>query len=43
MNNIQLEFEAGYDKEYKVNSIWDSVVYAKKLEGQLLRLYYLVL
>ena len=27
---MQLEFEAGNDKEYKVNGIWDSAVYAKK-------------
>ena len=37
------ELEAGDSKEYKIEAIWDSVVYASKLEsGQLLGLYYLV-
>ena len=40
---MQLEFEAGDDKEYEVDSIWNSTVYAKKsTTGQLLGLYYLV-
>ena len=43
MNNMQLEFEAGNNKEYKVEGIWDSTVYARKRAGQLARLYYLVL
>ena len=45
MNDTQLDFkfEAGNDKKYKVDSIRDSVVYAKKLAGQIQRLYYLVL
>ena len=43
MNNIQLEFEAGNDKKYEVNGIWDSTVYAKELARQLPELYYLVL
>ena len=39
----KLEFEAGNSEEYKVEAIWDSTVYASKLElGQLLGLYYLV-
>ena len=44
VNDIQLEFEAGNNKEYEVDSIWDSAVYAKKLIiGQMPGLYYLVL
>ena len=39
---MQLEFEAGNNKEYKVNGIWDSAVYARELAGQLPGLYYLV-
>ena len=40
---MQLEFKAGDNKEYKVNSIWDSAVDTKELTEQLLRLYYLIL
>ena len=41
---MQLEFEAGNNKEYKVDSIGDSTVYAKELATeQLSGLYYLVL
>ena len=37
------ELEAGDSKKYEVEAIWDSAVYASKLElGQLLGLYYLV-
>ena len=45
MNDTQLdfEFEAGNNKEYKFDSIWDSAVYAKESAGQLSVLYYLVL
>ena len=45
MNNTQLDFEfkAGNGKEYKVDGIQDSVVYARELAGQLPGLYYLVL
>ena len=46
MNDTQLnfEFEAGDDKEYEVNDIRDSAVYAKKTAiRQLPGLYYLVL
>ena len=40
---MQLEFEAGDNKEYKIDGIWDSVVYAKEsMIGQLQKLYYLV-
>ena len=42
MNDMQLEFEAGNDKEYEVDGIWDSAVYAKESAGQLPGLYYLV-
>ena len=37
------EFEAGNNKEYKIDGIWDSAVYAKKSVSQLPGLYYLVL
>ena len=41
---MQLEFEAGNKKEYKINGIWDSLVSAKKsITDQLPGLYYLVL
>ena len=39
---MQLEFEAGIKKEYKVKGIEDSAIYAKKAVRQLPRLYYLV-
>ena len=39
---MQLEFEAGDDKKYEVDGIWDSAIYAKESAGQLLGLYYLV-
>ena len=38
----ELDFEGGNSKEYVVETIWDSAVYAKKLKGHLLGLYYLV-
>ena len=39
----ELELEAGDSKEYEVKAIWDSAVYANKLEsGQLPGLYYVV-
>ena len=39
----ELELEAGDSKEYKIEAIWDSAVYASKSEsGQLPGLYYLV-
>ena len=43
MNDMQLEFETGNDKEYEVDGIWDSTVYAKESAKQLSWLYYLVL
>ena len=42
MNDKQLEFKAGDDKEYEVDGIWDSTVYVKESVGQLPELYYLV-
>ena len=36
------KFDAGDNKEYKVEAIKDSAIYAKKVEGYLLSLYYLV-
>ena len=36
------EFEPGDDKEYKVEAIRDSAVYAKETDGHLPRLYYFV-
>ena len=39
----ELELEADNSEEYKVEAIWNSAVYASKLEsGQLPGLYYLV-
>ena len=46
MNNTQLDFdfEAGNNEEYKVDGIQNSAVYIKEsTTGQLPRLYYLVL
>ena len=45
MNDTQLnfEFEAGNNKEYEVDGIRDSAVYARESAGQLPGLYYLVL
>ena len=31
VNDMQLKFEADNDKEYKVDGIWDNVMYIKKL------------
>ena len=44
MDKNVTEFEAGSnDREYEVEEIWDSAVYAKEsATGQLLGLYYLV-
>ena len=41
-NVTELKFDAGNSKEYKVEVIWDSAVYARELEGHLSGLYYLV-
>ena len=43
VNDMQLEFEAGDNKESEVKGIWDSVVYTKESAGQLPGLYYLFL
>ena len=44
VNDMQLnfEFEAGNNKEYEVDGIRDSAVYARESAGQLPGLYYLV-
>ena len=36
------EFELGDDKEYEVEAIGDSAIYAKEADGHLPGLYYLV-
>ena len=36
------EFEPGDDKEYKIEAIQDSAVYAKEANRHLPRLYYLI-
>ena len=38
----KLDFESGDSKEYKVETIRDNAVYARKSEGHLPGLYYLV-
>ena len=40
---MQLEFDAGNNKEYEVDGIWDSTVYIRELAGKLHWRYYLVL
>ena len=41
---MQLKFKAGNDKEYEIDGIWDSAVYAmESATGQLSGFYYLVL
>ena len=42
VNDMQLEFKAGDNKEYEVDGIWDSEVYARGSVGQLPGFYYLV-
>lgn len=43
-NVTQLEFKSSNSKKYKVEAIWKSAIYKKKLElDQLPRLYYLIL
>ena len=40
---MQLEFEAGNNKEYEIDGIWNNAVYAKEsTTSQLSGLYYLV-
>ena len=36
------KFESGDDKEYKIEAIWDSAIYAKEVDKHLPGLYYLV-
>ena len=43
VNDMQLEFEAGNDKEYKIDSIQDNTVYVRESARQLPGLDYLVL
>ena len=38
----ELEFKASNSKEYKIEVIWNSAIYANKREYHLLDLYYLV-
>ena len=38
----EFKFEASNSKEYKVEAIWDSVVYVNKANGHLPGLYHLV-
>lgn len=38
-----LEFETGDNKEYKREDIQNNIVYAKKADGYLLGLYYLII
>ena len=38
----ELEFETSNSKNYKIESIWNSAVYANKAKGHLLSLYYVV-
>ena len=37
-----IKFEACNSKEYKIEVIWDSTVYANKTKGHLLSLYYFI-
>lgn len=37
-----LKFEADNNKKYEVGAIWNSVVYAKKADKYLLKLYYMI-
>lgn len=37
------EFKTSNNKEYKIETIRDSTVYAKEVDGHLSRLYYLVI
>ena len=43
VNDMQLEVEAGDNKKYEVDGIWDSAVYTRESARQLPMLYYLVL
>lgn len=37
-----LKFEVGDNKKFKVEAIWDSIIYAKEVDRYLPRLYHLV-
>ena len=39
---VELDISNNYNKEYKVEIIWNSAVYTKKLTNYLPELYYLV-
>ena len=39
----ELELETGNNKEHKVKTIQESIVYTKKIKEQLSKLYYLLL
>ncbi len=39
---IILEFQAGNDKKYEVERIWDNVIYTRKSKDHLLDFYYQV-
>lgn len=41
-NVMQLDFEVGNNEEYKVEDIWDGIVYVRESDGHLPRFYYLV-
>ena len=41
-NLTELKFDASNSKKYKVEVIWDSVVYTRKFKGHLTGLYYQV-
>lgn len=42
-NPTQQKFDADNKKEFKIEEIWDNVIYAKESKGHLLGLYYLIL
>lgn len=39
---LDLDFDTGNNKEYKVKTIWDNAVYISKVKGYLRGFYYLV-
>lgn len=43
MSRLQFDDSESNSGKYKVEAIWDSMIYARELEGHLLGLYYLVL
>lgn len=42
MLELKSELDAGIDKEYKVGTIQDSIVYNEVMKDQLPKLYYLI-